>query len=544
MTSVLLATIRRSPHATSVFLGFATLYTLLAWLVSGGDRWWMLDHVGTFNVFYGDDAYRFFLARSAWLDADLYAYNFMLPGHLLLEGVLVSLAGAELLFVRCLHGLLAALALCLMWSSGRRLDIPAPVMHAGILVMGLMPLYAMVSLSFYGEFWLGFLLCLATLLTLQRRLTALALVAGVLPLVRPEGIFFLGPLWLQAVRERNWKAVAIMPAPGLLYALFLLVWLDNPLNVGAWRFELRNILAKVPLTDWPMLVLADTYSFLLVVPALAGAWLFRPLRQLWPLLLGAAAWVLYLVTLVSLGLSDYEPRYTYSVIPILVLMWTGFLAWVWETARLQPRLTLSSAMLAVFLAVSVATSHLVKMDPIRQQLTQGGAAALIGNVFHGRWERIFQAHGPADLARWRGMAATIEDLLASDAGIDKLVMFKPQLYYHVDPANIPRHVEVGYPAMGYIVFHVLLNGEVFIQHPGGRMFSYLRFGLPRFSAGERRVLYADLMPMPDYPHRWADRDTQLYLFSYRETFEPEVDLSRVSPVTREQLIHELARWTF
>jgi len=99
-------------------------------------------------------------------------------------------------------------------------------------------------------------------------------------------------------------------------------------------------------------------------------------------------------------------------------------------------------------------------------------------------------------------------------------------------------VAVEYPAVTYTTFHLLLNGQIFTQHQGGSMYSYLRFGDPDFKQGERRVLYVDLMPLKGYPHEWRFDGLQyrLYLFSYLETARAEVDLNAAPMVTPEQVM--------
>ena len=58
-----------------VWVAYALLllsfYTGMAWMVSAGDTWWQLDFIHGFTIFYGDDAYRYFLTRAAFTDADL-----------------------------------------------------------------------------------------------------------------------------------------------------------------------------------------------------------------------------------------------------------------------------------------------------------------------------------------------------------------------------------------------------------------------------------------------------------------------------------------
>src|SRR5690554_144184 len=104
--------IKKAPFFIAILLFFSSFYIFIAWLTSYGEKRWILDHVVGFNVFYGDDAYRYFLARSAWSKIELYAYNFMLPVNLALERVVLTLAQESLFYSRAIHGILAAISLC------------------------------------------------------------------------------------------------------------------------------------------------------------------------------------------------------------------------------------------------------------------------------------------------------------------------------------------------------------------------------------------------------------------------------------------------
>lgn len=538
---MLLSIFRRNADVSLIFLSSGCLYIGLAWLVSGGERWWVLDHIAGFNIFYGDDAYRFFLARSAWLNLDLYAYNFMLPVNLVLEGVAVSLAQGNLFISRSIHGLLAATSLCLLWLSGRDLGISRLAMAAAIIVMGLMPFYALVSLSFYGEIWLSLLLNLALLLFLRKSWLVLACIAGLLPLIRPEGLFYMVPFWLYMLHKKQWRACILMLLPGGAYGAFLLLWLENPLDIGLWRLELRDILSKVPLSEEPWAELRAAYSPLFLLPAAFG-WLFTPLRVIWPWLAGAMLWCGYLLFSILTGLSDYEPRYTYSLIPALVFSWAAF--WSWAMARLSSVNSKAARVVAFAFSITVLAAHFNTMAPIKRLVDNEGVVKLMHIVASGQLSKIFGYHSSEVIDGWRTSGQTIEQILLDDTGIDRLIMFDAPLYYHVDPQRIPANVVVGFPAMGYLVFHILLDGQVFAQHAGGRMYSYFRFGVPDFSQFERRALYADLMPMPDYPYLWQEGDIRLYLLSYRDGWQPEVDLDDAELVTEEDLVKEFRRWRY
>lgn len=507
-----------------LFLGFSSLYIGVAWLVCGAEAWWILDFINGTNVFYGDDAYRFFLARSAWLNSELYTYNFVLPVALVLDGVVVSITGGDLFLSRSMHAVLGAAALCFVWDSGRQLGINRVIITAAVIIMGLVPRFVFTTLSFYGEFWLGFLVCLILWLFLRRYFFALAIAAGILPLVRPEGIYFFAFVWFFLLKNRRWREAALMLMPGCLYAAFLVFNLPALSDYHYWRQELRRILVKIPFNkgSWEII---HTYSWLVVVPALFG-FCFRPVRRLWPLLIGAACWLLMLQGLALVGLATYEERYTYSLIPVLIILWASAVAWAWSKL---PQVVLSDglrAMSVVCFAVATVFQGLWQLDSVALSVRQRGIAPVIEDVLSGRWERIFSTHEMSAMNARVGIGEKIIQLLEKDKGVDFLIIQDPIMYYKLDPHAIPAHVRVGYPATTYMVFHLLLDGQIYVQHPGMKMYSYLRFGKPDFRDAEQRALYVDLMPLQGYPYtwRWNGIYYELYLFSYVRSLQPEVNI--------------------
>lgn len=523
-----------------IFLVFSALYIALVWLVNGGDRWWVIDFMGHSNVFYGDDAYRFFLARSAWINPDLYTYNFVLPGFLVLDGLVVTLAGGDLFWSRCIHGVLASVALCLIWSAGRRLGINRFVMLLAVLVMGLLPRYAVMSLSFYGEVWLTFALCLLLWLFVSRYWWGVALVASVLPLIRPEGLFFLIPLWFFMLKQRCWRQMAWMVLPGFLYFVFLNIHFDSLNDYNYWRHELRLILGRLVLNSskWDI---EESYSMLYVVPSALGI-LYAPIRRLWPVLLTTAFWIFWLQFELYRGALTYEDRYVYILIPILTLLWAAFFAWLWEKT---PHIILPSYAKGISLGIFFSflmLLHYLQIAEIRVKIRQHGLYWTVERMYKWEWDRIFPSYTPVQVLAWHLFDRKIEELLAKDKGIDKVVLFDHELYYFLDPYAIPRHVTVGYPTNGYAVFHLLLDGQVFIQHHGGKMYSYLQYGKPDFRKGERRVLYADLMPLRGYPFAWKMAGYELYLFSYLESRKPQKDLTKSRMLTPTEVEGVYQQW--
>src|SRR5690554_6601311 len=229
--------------ASAIFLIFACCYIFLAWLSSGGENWWVIDLIDGQNVFYGDDAYRFFLTRSVWVTPDLFKYNFVLPGQLLLDGVITWLVNGEIYFARISHALVGAGTLTFLYLTGRALALEQKYIVLAIAILGFMPRFAIMNLSFYGEVWLAFFLSISLLLYVRQKWMLLAAVAAWLPLMRPEGIFFLGPLALFFLANRRFKEFFLLIAPGFVFFIYLNLSFDNLVDYHYWRIELRRILS-------------------------------------------------------------------------------------------------------------------------------------------------------------------------------------------------------------------------------------------------------------------------------------------------------------
>lgn len=526
-----------------IFSLFFFLYVGLAWLVSGGDTWWVIDYVDGQNIFFGDDAYRFFLARSAWVNTDLYTYNFVLPGQLFLDGAITALFGGDLFLSRCAHGSMAAAGLSLLYLAGRQLNFSRAVLLAAVLMMGLLPRYALMGLSFYGEVWLGFFLIVAVFLFLKKNFLWMAGVAAWLPLLRPEGIFFLAPLFLYLVLERKWRESALLILPGLAYFVFLCFALPSLVDYMYWRAELRTILGKLDfqLGDWELFSL---YSFFLTVPA-ALALFTASAKRLWPFLFGAFIWVAWFQLSVLQGLTTFENRYSYVLIPFVALLWGAFFNGlsVFASQRFSG-FSASSIVngLALTIGLFVIAIHVVKTDNAHQAIYRHGYSGWLERVWQGRWAELYGFHPQKTLEMRKEAAATIETLLVQDRGIDNVSIYTNSLFYHLDPKKIPSHVKVGFLTNGYMVFHILLDGQSFIQHPGGKMYSYMDYGRPDFRKGERRAIVVTVMPLEKYPYTWKWGDIEMYLFSYLSSEHARVDVSNRPKITQKIIHDAYAPW--
>ncbi|WP_246947576.1 hypothetical protein [Alcanivorax quisquiliarum] len=518
-------------------------YASLAWLISGGTIWWVLDLMEGYNVFYGDDAYRFFLARSAFSSPELYTYNFVLPGSLFLDGFLAWVLSGDLLLMRIAHGAATTAALVCLWKAGRHIRIPSGVMLLALLILVLHPRFSFTALSFYGEVWLGAAVCFLLWLFVKKGLAGVAVVSGLLPLLRPEGIFIVTALAIYYSREGMWRLFALTLLPGGIYALYLLYALYPDISLyWQWRVDLRIILNKIvaPIEgQW----LHKGYSLLFLLPALAG-FLYRPARALWPILLGMLVWILYLFVLVLLGLAGYEERYAYGALPVLAFLWASFFAWFMGILkRTRPAHYVSGAVVTAVALFSIM-AHVQLILPLRHAISEHGVGQAVSWLASGQLNKVFRSHDPGVLSSRQEMANRIYDLLDQDKGIDTLVIYDVFLYYYLDPDRLPPGLVVGYPATNNVAFQLLMNGQVFIIHAGDRMHRYLDLGEPDFRTSERRVLYVDRMPLRGYPYTWhfGSLPSSLYLFSYRASKTPSLDIEAREPVTISDIRRAFSDW--
>lgn len=517
------------------FFLFSLFYVFLAWTICGTEKWWVFDFYNGFNVFSGDDAYRFFLARSAWSTPELYTYSFDMPINLVLEGVVTTLTEGDLFWTRFVHALLAAGSLSLVWASGLKLGISPFIMLLAVLVMGLNPLYALVSLSFYGEFWVGFFLTLLIWFFVNKQLLFVAILASLMPLIRAESVLFLAPLWLWMLKQKHYRFAILIVLPGLFYVAYIWFSLNNFSDYYQWRFELRRVFGLVSFSrDWQLTL--STFSLFLTLPAILG-WLHPPIRSLYPLIVGAGIWAVFIQALIIIGNADYEPRYHFVLIPVLVLLWAGCMTWL---SRLR-FFTKAVADAAVILVSLVAiTLNLSRLDLINKSYHGVGATGFVSAALSGSLGEHFFYYKPENIRSAKMMASKIHEVLSEDGSINRLAIFNTMLFYFLDPKNIGQDVQVDYPTNNYLFFHLAMDGEIFTQHPGGKMFSFITLGKPDFLPGENRLLYADRMPMPTYPHRWEIGNHQLYLLSYNESLESTSDLDRQGVIDPEAMKHVYA----
>lgn len=530
--------------ALLLFLGFSCLYFILAWLVSGPGNWWLIDNVDGQNIFFGDDAYRFFLTRSAWLDSDLYTYSFVLPGQLFLDGILTWLVNGDIYRARLGHALIGALSVGLTYLVARRLNISLMLAFLAAITLGMIPRFALMNLSFYGEMWLSFFLLLCFFLFINKRLLLLAFVAAWLPLIRPEGIFFLLPLAIYFAWYRRFWHLGWLILPGFVFFVYLNLSFDALKDYHFWRVELRRILAKIesPNSEWAYLSL---YTYWLTVPALAAVLSRSVRRQLNVFLWGALLWLYWLLHQIPMKEVTIENRYIFILLPLTCILWASFFERFIQfcaTRAFPTQFRRIAYLSAVLVACTIAGKNILKIDNFKLAVADNGYKWTIQHVLNAKWDKLFAYYPQETINGHKKLVERMYQITELDSGIDMLAINTPQLFLFLDPYELRSDIRVGFLTNSYIVFHLLLDGQSFIQHPGGRMFTYLTYGVPDWAPDERRALVATQMPTETYPYVWQQGMAEMYLFSYVPSHQSATEIEARPDATIERVDQLRRKW--
>lgn len=446
----------------------AAAYALLAWVMAGQAERWALGVVDGQQLFAIDDAWRYFLARTAWQDGSLYQWSYMLPVATVADGILATLANGNLWLMRTAHVLPAVATLCLVYLTGRRLGAGRAMMTTSTLLLACMPLFAFVSISFYGENWLALLLAAGAWCFVAGRERTAAFVFALLPLVRPEGIFLIAPLGLYWLLRRRVDLLLLLGGPGLFYGLYLLAVLEHPDDYTRWRIELLAILQHAQIAGMRRAGgFLDVFNIAWTLPALA-AFCMPALRGAWPLFAGAALWLVAAILFVVSGNSFFEARYFVSILPLLAIAWPFFFTTV--AAHLQQPAA-KRGILAAFYALSLAVTaeHLLQVDPWK---------AAWGNQ---RWpvpgipaaRTYFGTLSPRALAVREDTAQAVAAIVRGNPAIERVLITQTELFYHLDP-DIARLVDVVYVPTNEATANAWLHGSFFGIRPDDHPYAWYR----------------------------------------------------------------------
>lgn len=377
---------------------------------SGPGIWWSIDWVDGRKLFSIDDAYRYFAAKHAFRIESVFLWNYILPVALSFDALVASVTNGNLLAMRLAHACIGAATLITIARACLHAGCGAYLATASVLVVGLMPLFLVLSSSFYAEGLAAFFVALAFLFLVTDKRTALAITVSLLPLVRPEGAIYSVLFVAWFAMHRNFGRSAFVLLPGLVYVLALAFLSADGTSPVSWRIELRSVLA--PLDDGISQAVSPARLPNLLWAALALAPLFMARwRHWWPVL--AAPWCIVVIQLVAiaLGLQGFELRYLFTMVPVFGIAWAlpvRSLLDRYGTSAARRALVTASATLALLFFIG---THALQSD-------------WLGDAVGGEWSSNAQAR--QDVER-RIPAFDSRPLRAFASRTDALIGSNPQI---------------------------------------------------------------------------------------------------------------------
>lgn len=432
-----------------------------------------------------DDASRFFYYLQAFNNPDLYKWSFIQPVSLFFEGMLASILHQDIFWMRLAQAFLASLSLVALHQAGRHLGVRRLPMFGASLSLLFMPLYAIVSVSFYGEALLTADICFLLYFYSKNQQTGLILTSSIAPLIRPEGLFFLLAILVYQLAKRNIRNSLLILLPGLIYACYLLASQSSLDGYMQWRFQLlslretifSNLLfpdsAYINTVSGNLILLFTSINIIWWGLALCG---LVKLRQHWPLYAGALFYLIIMtlgvvITKTSIG----EPRYLLSALPVLTLGIGASLHALhdkisiskWPTRNITKKIGPGLILLILLVPVS---ENLAQSDPIRYQY--------FGNH---RWPFMSVpaavkkfTRTPADHDEINDINSFIKTYTSNHHHLAFIAIADMQYLKQMSPVIAQQHQVILFPIANNLPWE-LFNGDFFGMSPAPPQYHYYRF---------------------------------------------------------------------
>lgn len=500
-----------------VSIGLIAVYCYIAFLVSGPSEWWYIDFVAGGNVYWGDDAYRYFLARTAWISTDVYWFNFVLPVSVILDGIITSLSGDNLWYARAIKSFPLVVSLLFIYYAAIRLGASRLWASVAVLLLALMPIYIFIGLSFYGEAWFSFLVAVSLYVLAHKRLRLSALVIGLMPLVRLEGLYFVIGFSLCALVWRDWRSALMVFLPGLSYGLMVVLLGPGVEAYTAWRLEMSQFYQAVG--QWyggELSLFWQVFFWPWLLCALAVL-LRHEARVILPCVIGMIVICLWqVVSSTLLGISRFEPRFLVPLCPVLAVGFSLFMtrqAEDWSKRRFGWIFkVIAPCFVAIIFLHQVFTIHI--FAELRAYILANHAVPERVKERPFNFDTYFKKVDSKKLNGYIEYADVATRMMALNPSIKTLVVSSPYGLYFLDPAKISGDVKVVFALFGMKTLAPALGGRETVGYFSHPPFMG-KFSLDYPQNNSNLLLYMDEMDLSGYPFHWIVQGNHIYLFSGR-----------------------------
>lgn len=502
---------------------FGCVYAVFAWHSQPGDVLWVFDVIEGLHQHAIDDAYRYFETRALWHNPDVWSWAYLLPVDAVFKAALHALTGSDIFLMRMGHVLVNLVGVYFLYRSCLILGVRPVVAWLASGALMIMPLFMIVSMSFYGESLLTAMAAAAMYLHLAGHRRLFCVTASLMPLVQLQGLYLISGYFLSFFLRREWRLFFLLAVPGFIYFLNVMY-----VHGGVFEFlsftQLHKLYPALPVPiqerGWSGVIETLNPVFLLVV-TLGG---YVAGRRLWPTLAGTTFWLAQVATVMTY-LNGYEPRYLLPCLPPLFAAYAVGIDRIWSglRSRLGPHW---SGLSACAILACITAENLGQSDPIRA-IYLGERRWPVGEphtaVRHFVKVRSYNSRFGEDAAR------RIEYYLTHNQDVKLLVVNQHNLFYYLNRRNMPHDVRVVYTPFPPLLATPAFEGAFHAVSPDHPQAAFYRFSrIP--GDGERAIFVGDFSPFGWEPS-YTNRNFAIY-----ETFYEMVD-----PPSRIHVIHRMGR---
>jgi len=509
---------RRRTVVAVALVAILFAYLAVAWLVEPGRHYRGIDIIDMFSIFNADDSFRYYLARQAFDLPRLFSWSYTYPAALLLDGLVLQVVGDSLLLARAVFASLAVASLVLLYRTAVLLGASSASALVAMILVGTMPVYAFVSMSFLGEKWLLLFSVVGLYLFASGRVMAACLAFSVLTLVRPEGLFFITPLFLCFLSRKQLSYCAALVLPGTLYFVWLLFSLPSIDAFWHWRLEYRAYTNHLEFPHlYSPLGFLVTFNLFWILLGLSGFLLQRPKRFMlfW---VGAALVFSYHVISTALWLEFYEPRYYAILVPLIgifvALGLDSLVAKLWGVGHRWRMGWIVPALMVSTILVGWAA----QIDEIRRDVFSGWRFPLNHN-------RGVCNPGAGYDTESIGNIRAISEAIATATRVEQVsrifIPIQNDLFYILDPDSL-NGVRTVYLPIPYSLFADHFDGSLFGMFPYENKYAYFSlYGDDDDEARRKRGLYiGDMRDCEACVAVAKAGNIGVYQVFYHETREP------------------------
>lgn len=469
-------------------------HTWLAWIgtVQGSSSWTFALIEGS-NLLGIDDAYRYFLSFYAFKEIAIYTWDYVLPVATFFFGVITLIVNDNIFAGRVIVLLVNMTGYYALYRSLRLTGANLWPSTISILIIAFMPVQSIMSISYYGEALLFTFTAFAMLCYLKKLWLACALLASLLPLIRPEGIFLLAPFSIYFLIKKQYIYFITSGLSGFLFYLFI-SYHSGVLTLSLlldWRLEIRSIWKTFIMPNtYNNFGMFSTYNALWIVGAHAGFFL-PSLRKHWPLWSGSILWSVFYTGMVVTGMSSYESRYFAACYPAFVMGFAFFIQYFLNKRKTGTYNYWPAA--GLLIASFVFIEHFLQYDPLKARFGAGSRWPINQvPVIHDN----FTPYSEEQIISLQLMAKTIGDIIEQHQEIDTLMVFEWPILYFLKREIIDSGIKLQFAPIPQEVTTPSTGGSFFTYSQYGRKFRYYNPTDIRQQGIDGIALYVGSLKMP------------------------------------------------